>query len=436
MRRCAIILGLLLLIGADAAPTTNPDQIAPATQPGDPVAGLIAQLDDPDFSVRAMAEAKLEALGPSIEPELRAALKGNLSDEARARINHLLAKFDETRSMHAIVTLHYDNAPAIKVLRDFAAQAGSDLGLDDPSIVRLVGDRSITVNLDNAGFWQALTALEDAVHLSPSVGQTGVTLAPIPTRTILPLNLHSPAARIAAGILIYPRGWRTDHSGSYDNPQISNGSVNVEIDVIPEPKLHVIGMTGLEAIKECVDDHGNSLVQLGVNRGMIVRRVMNFGGPRLVWWPLVYSFRDFPGMGTKISRLKAELDLDIQTRSRAAEIDDITRAANTTKDDGELAVTILSCSRVGQTYEIYLRVRGTTMNSPLFQQFVNSMQLVDETGQAMVRQTFIPRPQADGIYLRVGFLPTGATPAKLQWERTLEQKRISVPFELNDLQIQ
>ena len=54
---------------------------------------LIAQLDNPNFSVREAAEKKLTDMGPSIEPELREAQRGNLSDKARARIEVLLARF-------------------------------------------------------------------------------------------------------------------------------------------------------------------------------------------------------------------------------------------------------------------------------------------------------------------------------------------------------
>jgi hypothetical protein len=33
----------------------------------------------------------------------------------------------------------------------------------------------------------------------------------------------------------------------------------------------------------------------------------------------------------------------------------------------------------------------------------------------------------------LAFQPTQNTPAKLRWERTLEQKKFSIPFELDDL---
>ena len=82
-------------------PATQPaaDAVPPATQPTTQarpdVAALVGQLDDPDFGVRELAEAKLEEMGPGIEGELRAAVKPGTSDEARARIYHLLREFEQ-----------------------------------------------------------------------------------------------------------------------------------------------------------------------------------------------------------------------------------------------------------------------------------------------------------------------------------------------------
>ncbi|MGA2443002.1 MAG: hypothetical protein ABSH08_18775, partial [Tepidisphaeraceae bacterium] len=115
--RC-IVLSAALVAGAAIAQsqTTQPG----ATQPSDQVGSLIAQLGDPNFSVRELAEKKLTDMGPSIEPELRDAQKGNLSDEARARIAVLLARFQDAMALHATVTMHYTDAPLMKVLADFA----------------------------------------------------------------------------------------------------------------------------------------------------------------------------------------------------------------------------------------------------------------------------------------------------------------------------
>jgi hypothetical protein len=61
----------------------------PATRPADDVAGLIAQLGDPEFRVRRDASARLRDLGRSALPELRQAAQDK-NPEIRARASQLV----------------------------------------------------------------------------------------------------------------------------------------------------------------------------------------------------------------------------------------------------------------------------------------------------------------------------------------------------------
>jgi len=78
-------------------------------------------------------------------------------------------------------------------------------------------------------------------------------------------------------------------------------------------------------------------------------------------------------------------------------------------------------------------IRGITMSDPQFLDFVNSVELVDDKGQAIIRQNYIPRPSPVGVNLVLIFQPMQNTPVKLRWERTLERKKLTIPFELDDL---
>ena len=108
-----IFLGAILVFllgGATCFAQSAATQPA-ATEPGNSIAALIAQLSDPVFSVRQNAEKALTDLGPTIEPQLRDAQRQNLPDETRARLQAIIARFDEAISLHASVTLHYKDAP-------------------------------------------------------------------------------------------------------------------------------------------------------------------------------------------------------------------------------------------------------------------------------------------------------------------------------------
>ncbi len=60
------------------------------------IAGLIAKLDDDDFSVREEASAELHKLGPDALPSLRRTLDESKSAEVRQRAQVLLEKLDKS----------------------------------------------------------------------------------------------------------------------------------------------------------------------------------------------------------------------------------------------------------------------------------------------------------------------------------------------------
>jgi hypothetical protein len=429
------ILSLLMLMGADA---TQPA----ATQPSEQVAALIAQLDSPEFGVREQAETKLSEIGPSVEPQLREALSQNPSDEAKTRLNDVLARLDEARALHAMVTLHDANAPVSKILSDFAQQAGGDLGLADPSIATFASGRVGSVDLQNAGFWQALHAVCDASGLSPSIGQTGLTLLPGPGRAIMQIDFDSPYAQITDGLFIVPQSAQEVRMIRYQG-DARQGFITLVINVVPEPKLHVLGSVPFDWVRECVDENGSNLVQPNPNARFMRRGLMMVNqGPRQPFWTLSANLRQFPGMGTKIARLRGELQLNVQLRAQTFQFDDITRAAGHTVDDGQVTVTVRSCSRMGQSYRVDLSFTGVGINmgDPSIQELQNSAQLVDDQGQIAERQSVMvqprmnPGPGTPAIQeLTIIFQPTPNTPSKLRWTRTLDQKRLIVPFEMDNL---
>jgi hypothetical protein len=433
---CAFVLAIArCALGDGPATQASPATTEPSTQPSEAVATLISQLDAPEFGVREQAEAKLEEMGLSIEPDLKAAVRPGISDETRARLTHLIHEFDEARSMHASITIHCSNAPAVKVLEDFTTQAGLALGNDQGALAILLQGKNISLNLDNVGFWEGLRAVNDATGLSPYVTPTGITLAPA-GRAGAPINLTGQWVTFSDGVLIEPIFSTFNHTRFYTGTQPPQGFLNVQFLAIPEPRLHVIGVLGGNWVKECVDEKGNSLVQQGFNRRPFIPRMFPMGGPRLQEVPLTASFQAFAGMGSEIAKLKGELALSIQTKGIVTQIPDITRAANTTKDDGQLSVTVVACNRTNMSYELILQIRGAMINEPAYQEFQNSVELLDDKGQSIQRQNFIPRPGPDGIRLNMGYIPTQATPAILRWERTLEQKRLTIPFEVEHLPLQ
>jgi hypothetical protein len=435
--RIALILSMLLLMGADATQPAGPE-------PSDTVAALIGQLDSPEFGVRALAEKKLSDMGPAVEPRLREALNQSPSDETRTRLNDVLARLDEARTLHAMVTMHYTSAPVKKILSDFAAQAGGDLGIDDPAVAKFVEGKVGSVDLDKAGFWQALRAVSDASGLSPSIGQSGLTLAPELGRPVMQIDFANPYAQTAGGFFIAPQFVQENRTIRFGMGVQRQGFMTLVVDVVPEPKLRVLGAEGYDWVRECIDDKGNSLVLRAAGNPRFIRPgMMVFSqGPRQPFWSISTNLREVQGMGTKIARLRGELEINVQTQAQTFEFDDVTRASGQVKNDGQVDVTLRSCSRMNLNYRLDMSFSGVgiNQNNQSVQDFMNSAQLVDDHGLVIEHQSAQPQFRAIGAVgvpstenVMIIFQPTQNTPTKLRWNRTLEQKRLTVPFELDDI---
>ena len=105
------------------------DRLKPASEgPREPIRKLIADLDSPEFARRDAAKKELIALDEQAAPALREALKGQLSEEQRRRIEQLLSALDVVRSperlrhLRALEVLERMATPdAERVIRDLAA---------------------------------------------------------------------------------------------------------------------------------------------------------------------------------------------------------------------------------------------------------------------------------------------------------------------------
>jgi RNA polymerase sigma factor (sigma-70 family) len=96
-------------------------RLQPVAAAATPVNKLLADLDSDRFTVREEAMKALERLGPAIEMELRKALEGQPSAEARSRIERLLDGWQFPRQRRTIAVLEAIGTPeAREVLRRLA----------------------------------------------------------------------------------------------------------------------------------------------------------------------------------------------------------------------------------------------------------------------------------------------------------------------------
>ncbi len=128
-----------LVAGGDGSVSFLRTNLHPAVSPASPesIARLVAELDDPQFDVRAQAKARLLELAELAEPALLEAQKKHPSLELRQRIDQLLNVIvddrsrpsgDRLRGVRAIAILEQINTPAARqALRTLGGGAAAAL---------------------------------------------------------------------------------------------------------------------------------------------------------------------------------------------------------------------------------------------------------------------------------------------------------------------
>ncbi|MGD0463075.1 MAG: hypothetical protein ABSB74_11375 [Tepidisphaeraceae bacterium] len=426
----AAFLAAMLASGVGAAelPST-----LPTTRPTPQVLALVHDLTSDQFSTRQIAQKKLEQMGEEAAPQLQEMLKeSNLSDEAAARIRAALLRIREGRQFGpSIITIHCHDAPLAGVLEDFASQAGAALGVDRPEIRQFVMSKKISLNLDHVDFWTALRAVEDGsgLHTRPENGNGRMILDN--SGWFEPSN--SDRARVFGPCLIAPQAvtWSIQFGRG------GNGSSNlsVQLAAMVEPKLKVVGAFAGNWMRQCVDEKGHDLVRPGPP--------MNFGGGVQQWWiPLTANLQVVPGMGKKIAKLKGELAFDVQTKSQLLELDDLPSVHNLTRSAGDNTITIQKFAMENGQYQLQLSIVGPASSSgrwDIVQNLISSLQILDEKDHPLQMISTSSTNSIGGqMSMTLGYVanaPAVGPPKKLRWEITTETRHMTIPFELDDIDL-
>jgi hypothetical protein len=418
------------------APSTEPSAVLPTSRPTTQVSALIDDLTSDSYETRQAATKKLVEMGDAVEPQLHEALKGDLTDEARARITAALRGIQEHRDFGpSVITLHYKNAPLPTVLNDFATQAGADLGVRRPEIAGFIGNRYVSVDLDHVNFWTALDTVGQISNLRPQPynGET---------RMLLGMNgggmmMSSDKSVISGPFIIVPQ--TSSRTVSYYNGGGQRSStLSLQLMAMAEPKLHIIGNHNQDWLKECLDEKGHSLL-IGGQQPM-------YSNQSRWWWQLYANLGQPAGIGNKIASLKGELKFTIQTKSDVIAINNLMQVRNLTKTVGNNTLTIQRCESDGAQYQLHLAVANMAIsnnNNPwqAMQDVLASIEILDRDDQPLRQQNVSYNMPGGKIEAQVGYLPTTSSgrvtgpPATLRWEAATETENRTVPFELHDLDL-
>ena len=428
-RWMAVILAAMLASGASAAeiPSTQP-----TTRPTPQVLALVHDLTSDQFSTRQIAQSKLEQLGEEAAPQLQEILRdSNLSDEAAARIRAALLRIEQGREFGpSVITIHCHDAPLAGVLQDFASQAGADLGVNRPEIRPFVMSRKISLDLDHVDFWTALRAIEDGSGLRARPENVSGRMILDNTGWLQP---WSDRARAFGPCLIAPQA--VTWSIQFGRGGNVSSNLSVQLTAMVEPKLRVVSASFGNWVRQCVDEKGHELVQPGPR--------MNFGGSMRQWWiPLTANLRPAPGMSRKIAKLKGELALNVQTKSELLELDDLPSVHNLTRTAGDYAITFQKFDMENGQYQLQMSIGGPAAAAgrwDIVQSLTPSLQILDEKNVALQLVFTNFRNSISGqTSMTLGYVansPSIGPPKKLRWEITTETRHMTIPFELDDIDL-
>jgi len=420
------MVGVLFIATALCAAPLWAD-IAPSTRPDAVVADLIDRLGSDDFAVRESAQKTLANMGDAVQPQLRALLAGDLDDETRTRINAVLHAIEERILLGpSVITMHYQSAPLQTILEDFARQVRADLGIHRARVAEYVRGRAASINLDHANFWEALAAISSAtgLHPGPFNGESGMVLD---TTDVPNIDLDKLRPSGAFAILAVPSTGPMNR-GAFRR---RSGYPGVCLDIIAEPKLHVLSPLNNDWLKQCLDTKGQPLT------------VSSYftGGP--CWWQLITSVHAAPEAGSKIALMRGELKFTVQTRSDVFQIDDLTKLKNITRIVNQTAVTLKQFTSRNGKYELEMVFAGTAQLNQWqwnrIQSVIATIQILDDQDQPLQHRgisisggenldlavEYITNDAREGLFFNSG------APRKLRWEVATETRTVTVPFELN-----
>jgi hypothetical protein len=439
---CAIALARAAVAEGPSTQTTTQPTAQQPVQPSQQILDLVKDLSSDQFAVRQKAQHDLEQMGQSALPQLQAILATQLPDEARTRVGAATRRIvDEQLFGPSVITIHCTDAPLEGVMQDFAHQAGADLGVGRPEIRAYLQTHKISLNLDHANFWTALQAVEDGsgLHARPDTdgrmildNMVGFWMGQMGDRSV---------STIAGSCLIVLPGFNVNvefrRGGNVSN-------LNLNLNVMVEPKLRVVGGIQPGWLRECIDDKGHSLIPPNMPGGFFG------GGPRQMMMQLGTNLNVVPGMSQKIARLKGVLMFDVQTKSEALTVDNILTAQNVTQKVAGSTFTVEKFTKENNQYRLHISVTGpmAAPNSSFIQNAMYSqIQILDDNDQPLQQMGSNQNYEGSGrANLTIFYLPTTmvrqpqfvqpvGVPRKLRCEFTTESRRISAPFEFDDVSL-
>jgi hypothetical protein len=419
------VIGLILLGGAGAATqTTSPD-----------IDQTLKQLSSDNWADRQSAQRTLVQMSDTAEPALRDALKKSLDPETQSRIEEAIREIDANRlTGPSIVTLDYDAAEIKTVLDDLGRQAHAHIML--PNVNWGGVPKSVTIHIHHQPFWIAMTELCQKTGLCPQFDSSDHKMTLVPGNDFL-----SGIVQYQGPFLVVARRIMQNAELSLATGQAERRSTSLEMAILAEPKLTLVGHAYMPHIDTAIDDTGNSLTpgRARFRFNPMMFNAMNVDDSRL--WMANVMLECPDDHSKKIAKLKGSFRTAIETRSEAWIIPNILKAQTPTRTFGSSTFTVDS---ITQTQNVYMvRISGTRLATTGDDAFLGlgQIDLLDAHGKPLTRHPMGGMGGAGGMNrMMYAFSfdsndpanPAGE-PTKMVWNVPVGTKVIDVPFEFKNL---
>lgn len=243
-------------LAAGIAALTFGTQASAADLPPETVPQLVQKLGSPNFREREQASRDLMTIGPDALSSVRALVDRVEDPEARQRLNTIAAKLELNRlTAPTRVTLSLKNATAKAALTEIGKQSGYKFLLND------VGDKSksITLDLRNVPFWEAVDTVCNAAGITPNPQDENGTLGVYYSNTYNPFAAYSGPIKIVATNINASQNLQLSSIPRHQPVPQSNDYLNLNLQLFAEPKAPLVGV-GQVVPTRVEDEDGNSLL--------------------------------------------------------------------------------------------------------------------------------------------------------------------------------
>jgi len=461
MRGC---VGWMVVCMAVVAATGG---VLPATAPsGAEIQSLIERLSSDQFKEREEARDKLVAAGEPAVEALNTLLKSTRDPEVHTSAESILASIAENRkSGPTLLTLHFKDASPKTVLDAIVKQSGADIrvwpdGSWPRQAVAGAAPSSISIDVENAPFWEVLREFCQKVNVAPRSMGMGEDLALMPSNggdAMTGVSCPSGAFLVMAG------GASAYQNVSYSKPEKFQSTVQINLMVYIEPRIHVAGYTGNPVIDQAMDDKGKSwrlppaagaaaaqpmqvMGQQFLARGMAVATMRR--GEHVL--DLRVPLQRPADCGRKLASLKGSLTVTVADVENV-EFDNVMNVKNVSKTVGGREIVLKDITGENERLTAVLAIKGVTdaraAVMEMREEFMaggggGGIKLLDADGHGWYQiGPASPRANQNGEWeFHADFLRHGGAggnqvghPVKLVWKVPGTPREVKVPFEFKDL---